>query len=43
MTRWALIIADAAELVFLLSIEAFAVTAFVGMAVLCAALLTGAA
>ena len=38
-----LLIADIAELVFLLCIEAGAVTAFVGMAALWIAILTGAA
>jgi hypothetical protein len=38
-----LVIADAAELVFLLAIEVGAVTAFIGVAILWSAFLTGAA
>ena len=38
-----LIIADIAEVIFLVTLEAGAVTLFVGMAVLWASLLTGAA
>jgi len=38
-----LIIADIAEIVFLVTLEAIAATALVGIAVLGAALLTGAA
>lgn len=42
MTTRPLIIADIAELVFLLTLEAGAVSAFIGMAVLWCAIFTGA-